>query len=315
MPLSVGSPLLWIGFTIFVLSMIVLDLAVFHRRAHEVRYREAVIWTLVWVSMALLFNGGIYLRFGHQRGLEFLTGYLIEYALSVDNIFVFLLIFRYFSVPARLQHRILFWGILGALIMRLMFVLLGTALLYKFRWLGLVFGGFLILAGIKMLKEQEVEVHPERNLILRLFRKVVPTLSRPFGARLLLRKRGRIYATPLLLVLIVVETTDVVFAMDSIPAIFAITPDPFVIYTSNIFAILGLRSLYFLLAGTMSKFEYLKWGLGCVLIFVGIKMLISDYVAIPIVVSLAVVSALLGGSVIVSLFHKPGPAPPSASDQ
>jgi tellurite resistance protein TerC len=286
--------------------MIVLDLAVFHRRAHEVHYREAVIWTLVWVSLALLFNGGIYLRFGHQRGLEFLTGYLIEYALSVDNIFVFILIFRYFSVSARLQHRILFWGILGALVMRLMFVLLGTALLHRFRWLGLVFGGFLILAGIKMLKEQEAEVHPERNLVLRLFRKFVPTLSRPFGARLLLRKRGRIYATPLLLVLIVVETTDVVFAMDSIPAIFAITPDPFVIFTSNIFAILGLRSLYFLLASTMSKFEYLKWGLGCVLVFVGIKMVISDHFAIPIGISLGV-SALLSGSIVVSLFHKPGP--------
>jgi tellurite resistance protein TerC len=309
MPPSVASPLLWIGFTIFILSMIVLDLAVFHRKAHEVRYREALIWTLVWISLALLCNGGVYLRFGHQRGLEFLTGYLIEYALSVDNIFIFLLIFRYFSVPTGLQHRVLFWGILGAMAMRLMFILAGITLLQSFEWIIFVFGAFVILAGVKMLQGEEVEVHPEHNLVLRLFRKVFPTAPQD-GARLIVRRNGRICATPLLLVLVVVEATDVVFATDSIPAIFAITRDPFIAFTSNIFAILGLRSLYFLLAGAMNRFHYLKWGLGFVLVFVGIKMVISDYFVVPIGISLAVVGVLLGASVVVSFLRKPPPPSP-----
>jgi tellurite resistance protein TerC len=306
MPLSVGSPLLWTGFIVFIVAMMALDLAVFHRRAPEVRYGEALAWTAVWIALALLFNAGIYLRFGHQRGLEFLTGYVIEYALSVDNIFVFLLIFRYFAVPAGLQHRVLFWGILGALIMRFVFVLAGTVLLNRFEWLELVFGAFVIFAGLKMLKEEEVEVQPERNLMLRIFRKFVPTVSgEEAEGRLWLRRRGRFYATPLLLVLIIMETTDVVFATDSIPAIFAITRDPFVVFTSNIFAVLGLRSIYFLLATSMQKFEYLKWGLGFVLVFVGVKMMISEYFQIPIGVSLGIVCVMLAGSIVVSVLHHP----------
>jgi len=304
MPATVGSPLLWTSFGVLILGMLFLDLAVFHRHAHQVRYQEALLWTLVWVSLAVVFNGAIYLRFGRQRGLEFLTGYLIEYALSVDNIFVFLLIFQYFAVPASFQHRVLSWGILGALITRLTFIFLGTTLLFRFEWLAFLFGVFLIGAGIKMISEQEVVVNPERNLILRIFRRFVPMVSENSGAKLLLRRDGVFYATPLLAVLVVVEATDVAFATDSIPAIFAITRDPFVIYTSNVFAILGLRSIYFLLLRAMSEFKYLKWGLGFVLVFVGIKMLVSEYWEIPIGTSLAVVGVLLAGSILVSMGRK-----------
>ena len=311
---GVGSPLLWAGFAIFVLCMLVLDLRVFNRRAHEVRYREALIWTLVWVSLALLFNAGIYVHFGHQRGLEFLTGYLIEYALSVDNIFIFLVIFQYFSVPSAFQHRVLFWGIIGALVMRLLFILLGAALLRHFEWIIFVLGGFVVLTGVNMLRGRKAKERPDRNLILRLFKKFVPTVSDAFGSKLVVRRNGRLHATPLLLVLVVVEGTDLAFATDSIPAIFAVTRDPFVIYTSNIFAILGLRSLYFLLARAMKDFAYLNWGLGLVLIFVGIKMLVGNYWQIPIGVSAVVVGGLLGGSIAVSHFHKNGTsASPSLS--
>jgi TerC family integral membrane protein len=298
--------------------MLALDLGVFHRKAHAIGFREALIWTLVWIALALLCNTGIYVYSGHQKGLEFLTGYVIEYALSVDNLFVFLLIFRYFSVPVPFQHRILFWGILGALIMRLLFILVGSALLARFEWTAFIFGAVVILGGIKMLKEEEVEVHPERNLVLRIFRRFVPTTHQDTGASLVVRRDGRFYATPLLLVLLVVEATDVAFAADSIPAIFAITRDPFIAFTSNIFAILGLRSLYLLVAGAIDRFHYLKWGLGLVLIFVGAKMLLSGYVAIPIGASLGVVGALLGGSIVLSFLRNRGaisvPLPGEPSD-
>lgn len=306
MPPSVASSFLWVGFTIFVICMLALDLGL-HRKQHEIRYTQALAWTMVWISLAVAFYAGIHRFFGRQTGLEFLTGYLIEYALSVDNLFIFLLIFKYFSVPVRFQHRILFWGILGALVMRFLFIFLGTALLHRFEWLIFVFGAIVVLGGLKMLKEEEVEVHPERNLVLRIFRKLVRTTSQDAGERFLLRAHGRLYATPLLLVLVLVEATDLAFAADSIPAVFAVTRDPFIVYTSNIFAILGLRSLYLLIAHAMNRFRYLRWGLGSVLLFVGLKMLVGDYFPIPIGISLIVIAALLGVSIVLSLFRPVSP--------
>jgi tellurite resistance protein TerC len=313
---SVGTPVLWIGFTVFVVAMLVLDLSVFHRRAHEVRIREALIWTGVWIGMALLFNLGVYLWFGGRTGLEFLTGYLIEKALSVDNIFVFLIIFAYFRVPGALQHRVLFWGILGAMVTRAIFILLGAALLHRFHWVVYLFGAFLVFTGVKLLLQRESEVHPERNPVLRLFARLVPTVSDYRGTRFTVVEAGRRYATPLFMVLVVVETTDLVFAVDSIPAIFAVTSDPFIVYTSNIFAILGLRALFFVLAGTMEKFHYLQVGLGLVLAFVGVKMLIVDVYKVPVGISLGVITALLAGSIIASLLRPPvqPPLPHLADD-
>jgi tellurite resistance protein TerC len=302
---SVGTPLLWIGFTLFVLMMLALDLGVFHRKAHSVGHREALGWVVFWISLAIVFNVWIFLEFGRQRGLEFLAGYIIEYSLSIDNIFVFVVVFRYFAVPAIAQHRALFWGILGALVMRATFILLGAVLIQRFHWIIYIFGAFLIFTGIKMLKGGDVEVHPERNPVVRLFQRFVPVASFYSEARFFLRQQGRVVATPLLLVLVVVEATDVVFAVDSIPAIFAITRDPFIVYTSNIFAILGLRALYFLLAAAMGKFHYLKVGLGVVLSFVGLKMLVSEYYHIPIGLSLAVVGVVLGASIVASLLWPP----------
>jgi tellurite resistance protein TerC len=262
---SVGSPALWAGFTAFVLAMLALDLGVFHRKAHEVHFKEALAWSCIWISLALVFNLLVYQWFGAQRALEFLTGYLIEKALSVDNIFVFLVIFSFFAVPATFQHRVLFWGILGALVMRAFFIFAGVALLQLFHWIVYVFGGFLLITGVRLLLYQSDEIHPERNPVYRLFRRLVPAVSGYRGARFTVVEHGRHLATPLLAVLVVVEATDVVFAVDSIPAIFAITTDPFIVYTSNIFAILGLRALYFLLAGVIDRFHYLKLGLALVL--------------------------------------------------
>jgi tellurite resistance protein TerC len=303
---SVGTPALWIGFTGFVLAMLALDLGVFHRKAHEVKVREALIWTAVWIGLALVFNAGVYVWFGPERGLEFLTGYVIEKALSVDNIFVFIVVFATFAVPAKLQHRVLFWGILGALVMRAAFIFLGAAALERFHWVSYVFGGFLVLTGIKLLVQRDAEVHPERNPVLRLFKRLVPAVSDYRGGHFTVVEAGKRYATPLLLVLVTIEATDIVFAVDSIPAIFAVTKDPFIVYTSNIFAILGLRALYFALAGVMGKFHYLKVGLALVLAFVGAKMLVASVYKIPILVSLGVIIALLAGSVVASLLRPPG---------
>jgi tellurite resistance protein TerC len=302
---SIGTPVMWIGFTAFVLAMLALDLGVFHRKEHVVRPREALVWTLVWIGLALAFNAGVYFWFGSERGLEFLTGYLIEKALSVDNLFVFLVLFSYFAVPAQLQHRVLFWGILGALVMRAGFILAGAALIQRFHWVIYVFGAFLVLTGFKLLTRREGEVHPERNPVLRFFRRIVPAVSDYRGPRFAVKEAGRWYATPLLMVLVAVEATDIVFAVDSIPAIFGITTDPFIVYTSNIFAILGLRALYFLLAGMLGRFRYLDVGLGLVLAFVGAKMLLSGVYKVPIVASLVVVAALLGGSILLSLLRPP----------
>lgn len=304
---TIGTPLLWGLFIAFILGMLALDLGVFHRREHRVDTREATIWTLVWIALSLAFNLWVYLRFGPQHGLEFFTGYVIEKALSVDNIFVFIVIFRYFAVKPEHQHRVLFWGILGALLLRGIFIAAGTALLARFDWIIFVFGAFLVYTGFKILRSQETEVHPDRNPLLKLFRRFVPMTSDYRGKHFFVREGGRLLATPLLLVLVVVEATDVVFAVDSIPAIFGITHDPFIVFTSNIFAILGLRALYFLLAGLMHKFRYLSFGLGLVLVFIGVKMLIHDWFEIPITASLGVVAFLLGGSIALSLLR---PAPP-----
>ena len=306
---TVGSPWMWGGFLVLIVAMLALDLGVLHRKPHAVGTREALTWSVVWVSAALLFNVGVYFWFGPQRAVEFLTGYLIEKALSVDNIFIFLVIFSYFAVPAEYQHRVLFWGVLGAVVFRAIFVVLGAALLQTFHWIIWVFGGFLILTGIKILMQKNEEVHPERNPLIRLFRRFVPTVSEYHGARFWITQNGRRYATPLLLVLLTVEVTDIIFAVDSIPAIFAVTSDPFIVFTSNIFAILGLRALYFLLAGVVDRFQYLKVGLGLVLAFVGTKMVISEWYKIPAGVSLVIVVSILAASVIVSLLKPPAEAP------
>jgi tellurite resistance protein TerC len=297
---STGTPGLWIGFTLFVLALLALDLGVFHRRAHEVRFREALAWNVVWIVLALLFNGWVYWQFGADRGLEFLTGYLIERALAVDNIFIFLVVFSTFAVPAVYQYRVLFWGILGALVLRAVFILLGAALLAAFHWVMYVFGGFLVLTGIKLLLAANGEVHPERNVLFRLFKRLVPSVSDYHGARFTIVKAGRRCATPLLLVLICIETADLVFALDSIPAIFAVTRDPFIVYTSNIFAILGLRAMFFLVAGMIRRLAYLNIGLAAVLNFVGVKMLLTDIYEISTLTSLGVIAVVLALSAVVS---------------
>jgi tellurite resistance protein TerC len=292
---------LWAGFNLFVLAMLALDLGVFHRQAHAVSIREATVWSLVWVVIALTFNAGVWIFAGGGKAVEFFTGYLIEKSLSVDNIFVFALIFNYFAVPAKVQHRVLFWGVLGALVLRAVFILTGAALLAAFHWIIYVFGAFLIVTGLKMAFHRDEEIHPERNPLLRLVRRLVPVTGDYRGGRFFVREAGKRMATPLFLVLVLVESTDVVFAVDSIPAIFAVTLDPFIVYTSNVFAILGLRSLYFVLAGVMQKFVYLKLGLSAVLVFVGVKMTLVDVFEIPSPVSLAVVAALLALSIVASL--------------
>lgn len=306
---SVAHPLLWLAFTGFVLAMLALDLGVFHREAHEVGLKEALGWSVTWVALALLFNLAIWKWYGPTRGLEFLTGYLIEKALSVDNIFVFVVIFSYFGVAKPLQHRVLFWGILGALVMRAAFILAGAALLARFHWIMYVFGGILILTGIKMLLQSETKIEPEKNPVLRVFRRVVPIAPEYDGAKFTVVRDGRRYATPLLAVLVLIEATDLVFAVDSIPAVFAVTRDPFIVYTSNVFAILGLRAMYFLLAGVMHKFHYLKAGLALVLVFVGGKMTTAEIWKIPIGVSLLVVAAILAVAIAASLARpRRGPA-------
>lgn len=302
---TIGSPILWIGFVGFVLAMLAVDLGIFHRNPHEVRIREAAIWSAVWFALAMLFNLGIYAWFGPERALEFTAGYLIEKALAVDNIFVFVLIFTAFAVPALYQHRVLFWGVLGALVMRAAFILAGGAFLQRFHWAMYLFGAVLVVTGIKLLIQRSKAMHPENLRIVRWLQKSLPVTQTFHGDKFLLLQHGRRYATPLLLALVVVEVTDLIFAVDSIPAIFAVTSDPFIVFTSNIFAILGLRSLYFLLAGMVTKFHYLKVGLSFVLIFVGAKMLLMDLYKIPIAVSLGTIAAMLGLSIAISIRFPP----------
>jgi tellurite resistance protein TerC len=296
---------LWIIFNIFVLGMLTVDLGVYHRKAHAVTTREATNWCLVWVTLAILFNAGIYIWLGSEKALEFFTGYLIEYSLSVDNIFVFILIFSYFAVPASYQYRVLFWGILGALVMRGAFIGTGAFLLQHFHWVIYIFGAFLVFTGIKMLVKEETTVRPEDNPVIKLLRRLMPLSPNYEGQSFFVKQNRRWAATPLFVVLLVVESTDLIFAVDSVPAIFAVSRDPFIVYTSNIFAILGLRSLYFLLAGVIDLFVYLRYGLGVVLGFVGIKMLLVDIYKIPIGISLAVVAGILTLSIVASLFVQP----------
>lgn len=307
-----GSIWLWVGFNVFVLAMLALDLGVFHRKAHAVSGREALIWSVVWISLSLVFNAVIYFYWDRMMpgssysnkdaALAFLTGYLIEKSLSVDNIFVFILIFSYFGVPAAYQHRVLFWGILGALVMRGTLIVVGAALLHQFHWIIYIFGAFLIFTGIRMALQKDEQVHPEKNPVVKFFRRFMPVTETFEADKFFVRRLGRILATPLFLILLIVESTDLVFAVDSIPAIFAVTQEPFIVYTSNVFAILGLRALYFLLANVMDKFEYLKYGLSAVLTFVGVKMVIVDIYKIPVGVSLGVVAGILMLSILVSLW-------------
>jgi tellurite resistance protein TerC len=295
---------LWIGFNVFVLFMLALDLGVFHRKSHLVSLKESLAWTGVWVALALLFNAGVWHYAGSQKGLEFFTGYLIEKSLSVDNVFVFALLFSYFAVPPLYQHKVLFWGILGALIMRTVMIVAGAALITKFEWIIYVFGGFLILTGIKMIVKREEEIHPERNPVVKWFKRLMPVTPDYRGDKFFVRESGIRMATPLFVVLLLVEMSDVIFAVDSIPAIFAVTKDPFIVYTSNVFAILGLRSLYFALAGVMDKFHYLKVGLGVVLTFVGVKMILAHTAwKIDTLVSLGVIVLILTVSVVLSLLR------------
>jgi tellurite resistance protein TerC len=295
---------LWVVFNIFVLGILAVDLLVLHRKAHTVSLREALAWSCVWVSLALAFGVGIYFFQGGEKALEFLTGYVIEWSLSVDNLFVFLVIFSYFAVPPIHQHRVLFWGILGALVLRAVFIATGAALLANFHWMIYVFGGFLIFTGIKLLFVGDEKIEPEKNPAVRLVRRFMKITPDYQGQRFFIRKDAKLWATPLFLVLVVVETTDVIFAVDSIPAIFAITLDPFIVYTSNVFAILGLRALFFLLAGVMEMFHYLRVGLSFVLCFIGAKMLIAEFYKIPIGMSLAVVGGILLLSILASVFKQ-----------
>ncbi len=291
----------WVGFGAFVLVMLTLDLKVFNRRAHEIKIKEALLWTGFWVALALLFCLGIYLWRGHGDALAFLTCYLIEESLSVDNLFVFLLIFAYFAVPPVYQHKVLYWGIIGAIIMRLIFIVAGIELLNRFDWVFYIFGAFIIVTAIRMAFQKNERIEPGKNPVLRLFRRFVRVTENYEDGKFLVKRAGLYLATPLLIVVLVIETTDIVFALDSVPAVLAITLNPFIVYTSNIFAILGLRSLYFALAGVMRLFYYLRYGLIVVLIFVGAKMLIADFYKIPTEIALGVVAGVLFIAVIASI--------------
>jgi len=294
-----ATPLLYVLFTTFILALLLVDLGLFQRKVHDIKIKEALGWSALWISLALIFNVGLGIWHGKVAALQFFTGYLIELSLSVDNLFVFLLIFMYFKVPPQYQHKVLFWGIIGAQVMRGLLIGLGVTLIVQFHWILYLFGVFLVFTGVKMAFQSEAaEVRPERNIIVRLFRRFVPVTSGYHGARFFLKLDGKRYATLLFVVVLVVETSDLLFALDSIPAIFAITTDPFIVYTSNIFAILGLRSLYFALAGLMNLFHYLKIGLAIVLTFVGLKMLLSGVYPISIVVTLVIV----GGVILLSVF-------------
>ena len=297
----------WIGFNVVVLAILALDLGVLHRRSEKVSLKQAAIWSTVWVVLSLCFAAAIYITMGRQRGLEFLTGYLIEYALSVDNIFVFVLIFSYFNVPEKYQHRVLFWGIIGALVLRGVMIVAGSALVNRFAWTLYIFGAFLVITGIRMAMQKDgAAYNPERDPVLRIARKIIPVTNEYHGKHFFTRLQRpdgttQLAATPLFIVLLIVDTTDVVFATDSIPAIFAVTRDPFIVYTSNICAVLGLRALYFLLAGIVDKFVYLKLGLSLVLVFIGAKMLLEGVLHIPIGLSLGVVALVLASSIVASI--------------
>ncbi|HNR20117.1 MAG TPA: TerC family protein [Bacteroidia bacterium] len=297
---------IWIGFNLFVVLMLALDLGVFHRTAHEVKMKEALTWSAIWIALAMIFNVVIYYWKGQEVALEFLAGYVIEKSLSVDNIFVFVLIFTYFNVPAKYQHRVLFWGILGALIMRAIFIAAGVTLIAKFHWIIYLFGIFLVITGIKMAVNKGTKIDPEKNVAVKFFKKFFPVSNEYHGSKFWIKQAGKWVATPLFIVLILVEFTDLIFAVDSIPAILAVTNDPFIVYTSNVFAILGLRSLYFALAGLMHLFTFLHYGLAAILIFVGVKMLLVDVYKIPISISLLTILSILTLSIVLSLIKGRG---------
>ncbi|MGI6340351.1 MAG: TerC family protein [Bacteroidales bacterium] len=299
------SLLFWIGFHVLIFTVLAIDLGLLNKNPHAISLKEAIIWSASWITLALLFNLFVLFEFGKTKALEFLTGYVIEYSLSVDNIFVFILIFSYFSVKPQYQHKILFWGILGALVMRGIFIFAGVSLINRFHWIVLVFGAFLVITGVKMLFHNDVSVDPEKNALVRVFRKILPVSETLHGDRLFIRQNGRLFATPLFLVLLVIESSDLIFAVDSIPAVLAISHDTFIVYTSNIFAILGLRSLYFAVSGIMGYFRFLKVGLALVLTFVGLKMLASFFdFEIPVLISLLIIVSILVITIIASIIFK-----------
>ena len=302
---GIGSPLTWALFFVFVLAMLGLDLGVFHRKSHEVTFREAAGWSAVWVTLSLLFGAAVYVFAGPAHGVEFLTGYLIEKSLSIDNVFVFIVVFGALKIAPRHQHKVLFWGVLSALVLRAGMIFGGAALLERFHWLIYVFGAFLVVTGIKLYLTRNAAEEPGQRRLLGLIRRLIPSTDRQDGDRFFTRENGRRLATPLFIALILIEVTDVIFALDSIPAIFAVTQDPFIVFTSNIFAILGLRSLFFLLSGMVDKFHYLKVGLAGVLVFVGAKMTLVDFVKVPAWVSLGLIAAILLTSVVASLARAP----------
>jgi tellurite resistance protein TerC len=293
----------WLVFGVLVIALLALDLGVFHRRARVIRVREALIWSAVWISLSLIFNLGIYFAFGTDRAVNFFTGYLVEKSLSVDNLFVFLVIFTYFNVPANAQHKVLFWGIMGAIIIRGIFIFAGVAIIERLHWVIYIFGAFLVYTGIRLFLHRDRKVHPEHNPFLRLCRRFMPVTRDYHEDRFCLREAGRLFITPLFLVVLVVETTDILFAVDSIPAVLSITLDPFIVYTSNIFAILGLRALYFALAGVTLRLHYLSYGLSLILVFLGFKMLFSGFYRLPVWVALGVVAGILAISTIASFLR------------
>lgn len=308
---TIGSPLTWAAFVALVIVLLALDLGVFHRKTHAVGLKEAGVASVAWIALAAAFGLFVHARFGRERALEFAAGYLIEKALAADNLFVFVLVFSAFAIPARQQHRVLFWGVLGALVMRAAFIVVGGAVLARFHFAVYVFGGILAVTGVKLLLQRDTPMRLEESRVVRLFQRFVPVTHEPAGDRFTVVRDGRRYATPLLLALVAIEVGDVVFAVESIPAIFAVTSDPFIVFTSNVFAILGLRSLYFLLAGVIQRFVHLKVGLAVVLVFVGAKMLLGDVYVLPVAASLGVIVAILGASVVASLWAPAGRAAPA----
>lgn len=302
---SIASPLHWAVFALFVAILLAMDLGIFHRKPHAMSFKEAAGWSVFWVGLALAFNLFMWLRFGPQAGAEFMAGYLIEKALSVDNVFVFLVLFSAFSVPAAFQHRLLFWGVIGAIVLRAIFVFAGVAALEAFHWLIWVFAAILFFTGVKLLKSTGHDMHPEQNPMFKLFQRIVPSTPKWHGPAFWIRENGRWLATPMLTVLVLIEITDLVFAIDSIPAIFAITRDPFIVLTSNVFAILGLRALTFCLSGLLDRLVYLRPALAYVLMFVAIKMGVAEWYKLPIAVSLGIVAGILGVGVVLSLVRAP----------
>ena len=303
---TVNEALLWIGFIIFVLFMLLLDLKVFHRKSEKISVKSALIWSAVWIALALAFGVGIYVLWSRELGLQFFTGYILEKSLSIDNLFVFMIIFAYFCVKDEHQHRVLFWGVMGAILLRAVFILAGVGLLHAFGWVMYIFGAFLVFTGIRMAFKKEAKVEPERDMVLRLMRRILPVSKEYHGEKFIVVEEGVRRVTPMLLVLFLIESTDVIFALDSVPAVLSVTEDVFIAFSSNILAILGLRSLYFALAGVLQKLHFLSYGLAIVLVFLGVKMLVVEFVDIPVLISLGIICLILMIAITASLIwsHK-----------